>query len=197
MRIFVSHSSHDAAFCDQLAPSLRGAGADVWVDQDNLGAGPLLDELMRQLRERPVFVVVLSKAAFASEWVRRECMWAYQLHCREPQRVVLPVVARPIERTDFDSLLFLEEFLRVEAPGNQPYPPQEAVARALRLLSLGPAAGHPNLIESLPARIDIDERIVAGVGIWLARPAHQWDAAQRITRDEAPSVGSYARTLIQ
>ncbi|HEX6818375.1 MAG TPA: toll/interleukin-1 receptor domain-containing protein [Ktedonobacterales bacterium] len=123
---------------------------DVWVDQDNLGAGPLLDELMRQLRERTVFLVALSKAAFASEWVRRECTWAYQLYCREPQRVVLPVVAQPIEQRDFDHLLFLEEFLGVEAPGYRPYPPQEAVARALRLLSLVPAGGPPRVVDPLP-----------------------------------------------
>ena len=150
MRIFVSHSSQDAAFCDQLVRALRGAGADVWVDQDNLAAGPLLDELMRQLRERPVFIVVLSRAAIGSPWVHRECAWAYSLYDREPQRVLLPVVAQPIERSDFDTLLFLEEFLRVEAPGYRPYPAQEAVARTLHLLSLAPAGERPHTLAPHP-----------------------------------------------
>lgn len=151
MRIFVSHSSQDAAFCDQLVLALRGAGADVWLDQHNLGAGPLLDELMRQLRERTVFVVALSKAAFASQWVHRECTWAYNLYDREPHRILLPVVAQPLDRADFNSLLFLEDFLRVEAPGYRPFPPREAIARTLHLLSLTAAGEASRPLAPQPA----------------------------------------------
>ena len=42
MRIFLSHNHTDIAFSDALAKALRDAGADVWYDEQNLGAGHLL-----------------------------------------------------------------------------------------------------------------------------------------------------------
>jgi hypothetical protein len=59
MRIFVSHSSQDKAFCDSLVQAIRAAGADVWYDEQSLGAGHLLDVVNRELAARPVFIVVL------------------------------------------------------------------------------------------------------------------------------------------
>lgn len=49
MRIFVSHSSADNAFCEALVKALRDADADVWYDQHNLGATSLLDVITREL----------------------------------------------------------------------------------------------------------------------------------------------------
>jgi len=149
MRVFVSHSSSDNAICEALVKALRDAGADVWYDQHNLGAGQLTEELTKELRSRPVFVVVLSKAAFASSWVRGECQWAFNLHQREPNRVILPVVAQTIELSDFDALLYMEGFKRVEAPGNRPYPPHEAVRETLRLLGLSTDAKSVSPVDGL------------------------------------------------
>jgi hypothetical protein len=70
MRIFVSHSHDDAAICRDLVTALRAAGGDVWYDEHNLGSGQLMDVVMRELDSRPVFLVILTKAAFASRWVR-------------------------------------------------------------------------------------------------------------------------------
>ena len=140
MRIFVSHSSQDNAFCDALVHGLRGAGANVWYDQQNLGVGQLLDVITKELRERKVFIVILSKAAFASQWVRQECKWVFNLSVREPERLILPVVAQPVERADFDEMLYLEDFRRIEGPSNQPYPEAEAITQTLALLSLTPAS---------------------------------------------------------
>lgn len=85
-----------------------------------------------------MFIVILSKAAFASPWVRDECKWAYNLYKREPQRIILPVTAQPIEQSDFNAWLFLEDFRRVEAPGYRPYPTREAIEQTLDLLTLPP-----------------------------------------------------------
>jgi tetratricopeptide (TPR) repeat protein len=136
MRVFVSHSSADKASCDALVSALRGAGADVWYDEHNLGAGMLRDEIMRELAARPVTLVLLSKAAFASQWVRDECEWAYNLYRREPNRMLLPVVVGAYEPRDFNSLLYLESLKRIEGPGNSPYPINEIIARTLALLSV-------------------------------------------------------------
>jgi tetratricopeptide (TPR) repeat protein len=138
LRVFVSHASQDKPFTDTLVHSLRRAGADVWYDEHNLGAGHLVNDIQRELATRPAFVVVLSKAAFASEWVSLETGWAWNLYRREPQRILLPVVAHTIEPSDFNAMLFLEDFKRVDGPGNQAYPQAEAIERTLRLLGLTP-----------------------------------------------------------
>src|SRR5258705_9047156 len=113
MRIFVSHSHEDDTFCRALVDGLRQAGADVWYDEHNLGSGQLLDTIEVELRERPVFVLVLSPAALISPWVRDETKWAFTRLRREPSRILLPVLARVVEE---DAIwLFLQDFKRVEA----------------------------------------------------------------------------------
>jgi tetratricopeptide (TPR) repeat protein len=150
MQVFLSHSSADAPFANTLVVALRGAGADVWIDDSHLGTGQLLEEITRQLATRPVFVVVLSKAAFASEWVRRECTWAFNLYGRQKNRLILPVVAEPLDPDDFNLMLFLEDFRRVEGPQHTPYPTNEAIAQTLRLLQLTvPTASVPPQVESV------------------------------------------------
>jgi hypothetical protein len=76
-RIFLSHSSHDRAFAGALARTLRQAGADVWHANHNLNTRRLVDDIQREVHDRPIFVVVLSTAAFASRWVHYECRGAW------------------------------------------------------------------------------------------------------------------------
>ncbi len=140
LRVFVSHSHEDDAFCRQIVTALRDAGADVWYDEHNLGSGQLMSVIQRELA-RPIFVLILSKAAFASRWVKRETTWAYEMTDRDPSRVILPVTAGPIDRDDFspqNEWLFLHDFKRIEAPGFAPYPVAEAAHRLLRALSADP-----------------------------------------------------------
>jgi|SRR5579859_1141058 len=136
MRIFVSHSHKDSAFCRALVKALRAADADVWYDEHNLGAERLLDAINRELESRPVFIPILSKDAFASSWVRDECQWAYTLYKRTPNRIIFPITADQIDEADFNSWLFLEGFARIEAPGFKPYPTQEAIDKTLVRLGL-------------------------------------------------------------
>jgi tetratricopeptide (TPR) repeat protein len=139
VRIFISHSHEDNQFCDALVRALRESGADVWYDEHNLGAGRLLETITRELDARSVFIVILSKPAFASNFVRLEVEGALNLLNEEPHRVILPVVAQPIEKTDFRGVwLLLAGFKRVEAPGYRPFALREAVSRTLEELALTP-----------------------------------------------------------
>lgn len=156
MRIFLSHSSSDKEFADALAGALREAGADVWYDESHLGTGQLLDEITEQLQSRPVFLVVLSKAAFASVWVRRECKWAYNLYDRETNRMMLPVIAQPIDVSDWNTMLWLEDFRRVSGPDGQPYPLREAISHTVRLLALTPQGEAPAPVAPQPAESAAD-----------------------------------------
>lgn len=161
LRVFVSHASEDSAFCQAMVDALVGAGADVWYDERNLGSGVLRREIMRELSARPVFLVVLSKAAFASGWVQDECEWAYNLYRRKPERLILPVVGAPYDPDDFDTLLYIESMKRIEASGNQPYPTDEAVRHLMRALALTSAGETPVSTAPQPTE-SVDDLLTRG-----------------------------------
>lgn len=87
--------------------------ADVWYDQHNMGSGRLGPTIERELRNRPVFVVILSPAALTSQWVEDETRWAYGLQRKDPTRIILPITAATIAEDDI--WLFLRDFKRIEA----------------------------------------------------------------------------------
>ena len=149
--IFVSHSSADKIFADALVHALRMAGADVWYDEHNLGPGHLLETINREIVARPIFIVILSEAAFSSAWVKDECQWAYTLYRRQPSRIILPITSQAFDASNFDHLLFMADFKRVEAPGYRPYPRAEAIERTLHMLALNPTS---RTISSLHRKIN-------------------------------------------
>jgi tetratricopeptide (TPR) repeat protein len=137
LKVFVSHSHQDDAFCRQLVAALRGAGADVWYDEHNMGPGQLGPTIEHELRVRPVFVLILSPAALTSAWVEDESRWAYSFYRKDRARTILPVLAAPV--SDNDIWVFLQDFKRIEAAGVRPYPVAEAAQRTLHALGLGAA----------------------------------------------------------
>jgi predicted Zn-dependent protease len=141
MKIFVSHSHKDDAACHALVKTLRGAGADVWYDEHNMGSGKLMEVVERELRKRPVFVVILSPAALTSEWVRDESSWAYRLYKRDSKRIILPVLVESVQEDDI--WLWLQDFRRIETPGVTPFPEEERIRRTLRVLTLTPQGEPP------------------------------------------------------
>jgi tetratricopeptide (TPR) repeat protein len=111
-RIFVSVTQADRVFGELLARALSEAGADIWLSGGASEEDGVDEE--RELRLRPIFLAILSPAAFASGEVREACALAYALCEQEPERVFLPVMA----------------------PGYGPYRASEAIARTLRKLGL-------------------------------------------------------------
>ena len=159
LRVFVSHSHQDDAYCRIIVQALRDAGADVWYDEHNMGSGQLRDVILRELGSRPIFVLILSKDAIASRWVKREADWAEELIDRDPSRVFLPVTAAAIERTDFgtdNGWLAFYGYKRIEAPGFDAYEVREAANRLLRALALTPAGEAPVPVAPQPAESAAD-----------------------------------------
>ena len=106
-------------------------------------------------------MVLLSKAAFASTWVRQECRWAFNLYNREPGRIILPVTVGEIEPADFDAVLYLEDFKRVEAPGFSRTSGPRRRTRTLRALTLTPAGAAPRPAVPRPAE-SLDDLLTQG-----------------------------------
>lgn len=135
MKIFVSHAHEDSPWCNAFVAALRQAGADVWYDEHNLGYGRLMDEIERELRHRRIFLAVLSPAAVASPWVRREVVAAINLHDTEPDRIVLPIIAHPCEVP-----LLWGEYRWLSGANDAGLPPTEAAHEIIRTLGIGQAA---------------------------------------------------------
>ncbi len=138
VKVFVSHAHEDSAWCNAFVGALRQAGADVWYDEHNLGYGRLMDVIERELKQRRVFLVVLSPAAVASPWVRREVNAAIFLHDAEPDRIVLPIIAEPC-----DVPLLWSEYRWLSGPGNASLSPLEAAQEVSRTLGIGQTARAP------------------------------------------------------
>lgn len=167
-KVFVSHSHEDDAFCGQLVAGLRGAGADAWHDEHNLGSGQLLEVMERELRASPIFVLVLSPAALRSQWVRDEAKWAFTQQRREPERILLPVLADTVEEDDIWT--WLQDVKRIEAPGVRPLATDEAVRRTLHALALTPADEAP--VAQVPRPSESAEELVMRGKALQARGDH-------------------------
>jgi TIR domain len=80
-QIFISYSRKDINFVRKLAGDLEKAGYDVWWDLTDLRGG---DDWVRvipaAIESSAFFLVVLSPAAVASDWVRKEYTQALSLH---------------------------------------------------------------------------------------------------------------------
>lgn len=139
--IFLSHSSADRDFANALAHLLRNSGMDVWYDDGNMASGNLMKSITQELSSSKAFVIILSKAALSSEWVRQEARWAVELAVQDPTRIIVPVMVSPVEPTDLtagNGWLFLRGFQSVTVADHDPYAQADAVGRALQLQGILP-----------------------------------------------------------
>jgi hypothetical protein len=91
--VFISHASRDRSFADKLAVALRRHGINVWYSRTNLrGAQQWHDEIGSALQRCNWFVIILSKSAIKSMWVKRELVYVLR-QSRYKDRIV-PVVYR-------------------------------------------------------------------------------------------------------
>src|SRR5580698_5900534 len=74
--VFVSYKRENQALVQDLVQALRGAGLDVWWDQDIPTGAPWEATIEHALHEAKVSIVAWSPAAVASENVKAEARWA-------------------------------------------------------------------------------------------------------------------------
>ncbi len=78
--IFISHSNQDNAIIEPIVQQLREAGMGVWIDYENIrGGAEWLCEIEAGIARCEAVLVILSQASAASTWVKRECLYAFQL----------------------------------------------------------------------------------------------------------------------
>jgi hypothetical protein len=88
-QIFISHAHEDADFAHRLAADLTAAGWRAWIAPDSIQPGEKwVEAIGRGLDGSGIFVVILTSAAIASRWVRKETYDAIDLEVRGEIRFV-------------------------------------------------------------------------------------------------------------
>lgn len=114
-RAFISYSRVNKEFASKLAEGLRSAGYSIWFDVFDIPTGSRWDdEVENALRECPIFLVILTPAAIASENVKDEIGYAID-HGKRILPVLLencdvPLRLRRFQYVDFTSKTFEEGF---------------------------------------------------------------------------------------
>jgi hypothetical protein len=89
-RIFISYSSKDQQFVDQLYLKLKQSGHPVWLNTESIPKGEhWYDEMSNGLRDTDFLILVVSEDAIASQWVTEE--WKTFL---KMQKKIVPVLLR-------------------------------------------------------------------------------------------------------
>jgi hypothetical protein len=109
--VFLSHSSSDRATAARLADVLREHGIPVWYSEKNLiGAQQWHDQIAAALKRCDWFMLLLSRSAERSKWVRRELFYALRADRYEER--IIPVRYKPC---DTDRLSWaLDDFQAVD-----------------------------------------------------------------------------------
>jgi hypothetical protein len=111
--VFMSHQTNDRdnQLVTIVASHLQDIGADVWYDRQNLAFGQeIMDEVQRQIYDRPIFLVIFSPEALKAKWVHDECSWAFERQRRDPARLILPITSAPLPTELGREWLFMEKF---------------------------------------------------------------------------------------
>ncbi len=71
MPIFISYSTNDAEFVDELAANLVKSNNHIWIDRWELHVGDsIVERIEEQLDNATAFIFVLSKTSVKSDWCR-------------------------------------------------------------------------------------------------------------------------------
>ena len=93
-QVFLCHASQDAKFARKLADDLRENGVDIWIAPDSIVPGEKwVDAINRGLETSGVLVLVITRHAADSKWVRDESAYAIALENRNEMRFITLDVA--------------------------------------------------------------------------------------------------------
>ncbi len=103
-KIFVSHSTKDNAFATKLVNDLKAAGADAWMDVNDLGAGNFQQRISEALADCEWFLLVLTPNALSSDWVGMEVDAAIRLKHQKRVQELIFVKAAAFNQSELPAL---------------------------------------------------------------------------------------------
>jgi len=81
MDAFISHSSADRSVASKIEKALKAAGLRVWLDDSEIRLGALLGkELQDSIRASRVLLLLWSRHAASSRWIKSEWLTAFHLN---------------------------------------------------------------------------------------------------------------------
>lgn len=100
--IFISHSSSDNQFINQLCDFLRVVGHTPLLDLSIRIGDEVIEEIEKKIRISDFFVLVLTPASVNSEWVANEWKIKYWQETKSRSRLIFPIM---LETCDVPELL--------------------------------------------------------------------------------------------
>ena len=89
---FISHSSKDQDFAQQLYADLQSRGVRCWFASEDMKIGDRIRQRIDQsIRSHDKLLLVFSENSIKSEWVEDECEAAYERENKEHSTVLFPV----------------------------------------------------------------------------------------------------------
>lgn len=96
IKLFLSHSTKDEKFVNQIGKELRERGFNVWLN--NIEAGDVISSTIKVgIKESHYFLVILSPDAINSEWVQGELELALSLEKKGNIRKIIPLLYKDCE----------------------------------------------------------------------------------------------------
>jgi hypothetical protein len=202
-KVFVSHSSDDTPFATKLVADLCAAGAHAWLDTNDLGAGNFQERISAALDECDWFVLVLTRNALASTWVRQETHAANALvHSGEIKNMIF-IKAGPVKLNELPALWRVYNIYDATAEdkyrdtlnrvlkdvGLQPAPAAKGTSPATADASVYPElaiedARQKVIILQLPGGIGL----VDGTWVPMRRWTRKWNVGDIVRRGGRPAL---------
>ena len=110
-RIFISYSRADGRdFAEAFERRLEQEGIHSWRDLKSMEAGEIRPQVLRAIEDAKHFVMILSRRALTSDWIKRE--WS---HARMMGKRVSPVLADPaLKRAELPAWMRREEVFDID-----------------------------------------------------------------------------------
>jgi len=87
--VFVSYRRKNAAEVDHLVRLLEAEGIQPWIDREGIRNGEDFEQrIVTEIERAAAFVVVWSRDAAESEWVRKEIVCALEIRGRRPLELI-------------------------------------------------------------------------------------------------------------
>lgn len=127
LRVFLSYSQEDKAWCDAFVQAFRDTDIDVWYAPDRHSQVAGDEQEDAEIRSRPIFILVVSPESIASPIVRRQLSLAVSDQGRSvPILVVARATSLPSEWSSF---------LQMSGSGEVGVEPYQAAIRVMKALS--------------------------------------------------------------